>query len=58
MEVLLRWRDELGIIQAPGDFIGLAIELGLINDITLQILTETVAGPADIDELFGPDVSV
>jgi diguanylate cyclase (GGDEF)-like protein len=58
VEVLLRWRDELGIIQAPGDFIGLAIELGLINDITLQILAETVQALPDIDELFGPDVSV
>ena len=28
VEVLLRWRDEHGMIQAPGDFIDLAIELG------------------------------
>ena len=58
VEVLLRWRDELGVIQAPGDFIELAIELGLINEITLQVLNETVLAMPDIDEVFGPDVSV
>jgi diguanylate cyclase (GGDEF)-like protein len=58
VEVLLRWRDELGVIQAPGDFIELAIELGLINEITLQVLAETVRAMPDIDEVFGPDVSV
>lgn len=58
VEVLLRWRDEMGMIQAPGDFIGLAIELGLINEITLQVLNETVRTMPDIDEMFGPDVSV
>jgi len=58
VEVLLRWRDEQGMIQAPGDFIELAIELGLINEITLQVLAETVQAMPDIDEVFGPDVSV
>lgn len=58
VEVLLRWRDELGMIQAPGDFIGLAIELGLINEITIQVLNETVQTMPDIDEVFGPDVTV
>lgn len=58
VEVLLRWRDELGMIQAPGDFIGLAIELGLINEITLQVLSETVRTMPDIDDVFGPDVTV
>ncbi|SDA23487.1 diguanylate cyclase (GGDEF) domain-containing protein [Methylobacterium sp. UNC378MF] len=58
VEVLLRWRDELGMIQAPGEFIALAIELGLINEITLQLLTETVRAMPDIDEVFGPGVTV
>jgi diguanylate cyclase (GGDEF)-like protein len=58
VEVLLRWRDELGVIQAPGDFIGLAIELGLINEITLQVLSETVRAIPDLDALFGPEISV
>ncbi|MGH1574484.1 EAL domain-containing protein [Methylobacterium sp. P31] len=46
------------MIQTPGDFIGLAIELRLINEITLQVLAETVLAMPDIDEVFGPDVSV
>ncbi len=58
VEVLLRWRDELGVIQAPGDFVGLAIELGLINEITLQVLSETVRAIPDLDAMFGPDVTV
>lgn len=58
VEVLLRWRDELGIIHAPGDFIGLAIELGLINEITLQILSETIRSIHRIDEIFGVDVTI
>lgn len=58
VEVLLRWRDELGVIQAPGDFVGLAIELGLINEITLQVLAETVRAIPDLDAMFGPEVSV
>ncbi|MCJ2012393.1 putative bifunctional diguanylate cyclase/phosphodiesterase [Methylobacterium sp. J-076] len=58
VEVLLRWRDELGVIQAPGDFVGLAIELGLINEITLQVLSETVRAIPELDDMFGPDVSL
>ncbi|WP_426220096.1 putative bifunctional diguanylate cyclase/phosphodiesterase [Methylobacterium sp. NFXW15] len=58
VEVLLRWRDELGVIQAPGDFVELAIELGLINEITLQVLAETVRAIPDLDDMFGPDVTV
>lgn len=54
VEVLLRWRDDQGLIQAPGEFIGLAIELGLINDITFQVLAETVRLIGAIDERFGP----
>ena len=34
IEVLMRWRDEDGVIQVPGDFIGLAVELGLIDQLT------------------------
>ena len=34
VEALIRLRDEDGMIQGPGEFIGLALELGLINDLT------------------------
>ena len=58
LEVLLRWQDEQGIIQAPGDFVALAVELGLINDITFQVLAETMRSLRDIEEIFGPDVTI
>ena len=58
IEVLLRWRDEEGVIQAPGQFINLAVELGLINEIAFRMLTETVRSVPLIDETFGPDVSI
>lgn len=58
LEVLLRWRDEGGVIQAPGNFVDLAVELGLMNDITLQVLAETVSTMDLIDEAFGPEASI
>ena len=42
LEVLLRWKDEQGDIHPPGDFIDLAVDLGLINDITLEVLDQTI----------------
>ena len=38
VEALIRLRDEDGLIQAPGEFIGLAAELGLIDDLTYLAL--------------------
>ncbi len=58
LEVLLRWRDEQGIFHPPGDFIGLAVELGLINEITLLVLDQTVAALDDIDATFGAGTSI
>ncbi|SFM78485.1 putative bifunctional diguanylate cyclase/phosphodiesterase [Methylobacterium pseudosasicola] len=58
VEVLLRWRDEHGTIHTPGNFIGLAIELGLINEITLQVLSETIRSIPVIDDIFGTGVSI
>jgi diguanylate cyclase (GGDEF)-like protein len=57
-EVLMRWRDEDGIIQAPGDFIGLAVELGLIDELTHFILAETVTSIDRINETFGPNSTI
>jgi diguanylate cyclase (GGDEF)-like protein len=58
LEVLLRWRDENGIIRAPGDFIKLAIELGLMDEITMIVL-EQVIGQIDlIDDAFGPKATI
>jgi diguanylate cyclase (GGDEF)-like protein len=58
VEVLLRWRDEAGLIQAPGDFINLAIELGLIDEIAHLVLAETVRVMDRIDDVFGKGISI
>ena len=58
VEVLLRWRDEHGLIQAPGDFVGLAVELGLIDEIAHLVLNETMRVIGEIDAAFGPSVSI
>ncbi len=58
LEVLLRWRDEAGFIQPPGDFIALAVELGMINDISRMVLDETVSAIGDIDAAFGGGTTI
>ncbi len=58
LEVLLRWRDEAGFIHPPGDFIGLAVELGMINDISRLVLNETMAALDDIDAVFGSGTTI
>lgn len=58
VEVLLRWRDEQGVIQAPGSFVALAIELGLINEITHRMLDEIVASMDTLDSMYGPGISI
>ena len=58
VEVLLRWRDDRGLIQAPGDFVGLAVELGLINDIAMLVLDEAIRAVPEIDAVFGQGVTI
>ena len=58
VEALIRLRDEDGIIRAPGEFIGLATELGLIDDLTYLALGEIVGSMDLIDEAFGPATSI
>lgn len=58
VEVLLRWRDEQGLIQPPGDFVNLAVELGLMDEITHLVLAETVDGLDHINEAFGESCSI
>ena len=43
IEALVRLRDDEGVIQAPGTFINLAVELGLIDELTLLVLAEIVS---------------
>ena len=57
-ETLVRWRDDDGEIHPPGDFIGLAIELGLIDPITNFVLAEAVNSIARLDDAFGSETSI
>ena len=58
VEVLLRWRDDEGLIHPPGDFVNLAVELGLMDEITLLGLAETVDAVDRINEAFGPNSTI
>jgi diguanylate cyclase (GGDEF)-like protein len=58
IEVLLRWRDEQGVINPPGDFVNLAVELGLMDEISHFVLAETVAAMERIDAAFGPEATI
>jgi diguanylate cyclase (GGDEF)-like protein len=58
VEVLLRWRDEEGVIRPPGDFVNLAVEMGLMDDITRLVLAQTVDAIETIDEAFGADATI
>ncbi|RYE60600.1 MAG: GGDEF domain-containing protein, partial [Oxalobacteraceae bacterium] len=56
VETLIRLRNEEGVVQAPASFIDLAVELGLIDDLTHMVLEE-IRGSIDvIDEMFGKGV--
>ena len=57
-ETLVRWRDSDGEIHPPGQFISLAIELGLINPITNFVLTETLASMEKLDAAFGAGTNI
>jgi c-di-GMP phosphodiesterase Gmr len=58
IEALVRLRDDGGVIQAPGTFINLAVELGLIDELTHLVLAEIVKSIDRINETFGPNASI
>jgi diguanylate cyclase (GGDEF)-like protein len=58
LEALMRWRDEDGVVQAPGQFIALAVELGLIDDLTYLVLAEIMKSKEFLDETFGDDITI
>jgi len=57
-ETLVRWRDETGEIHAPGSFIGLATELGLIDPITHFVLAEAIGSIERLDQAFGAGTTI
>ncbi len=58
IEALVRLRDDEGVIQAPGTFINLAVELGLIDELTHLVLAEIVRSIDLINETFGPSTTI
>jgi c-di-GMP phosphodiesterase Gmr len=58
IEALVRLRDDDGVIQAPGTFINLAVELGLIDELTHLVLAEIVKSIDLINETFGARTSI
>ena len=58
VEALVRLRDDDGVIQAPGTFINLAAELGLIDELTHLVLAEIVRSIDLINETFGPAATI
>ena len=53
VEALVRLRNEHGLLQAPGTFIDLATELGLIDRLTHLVLDEIMGSIDQIDSMFG-----
>ncbi|WP_165405211.1 putative bifunctional diguanylate cyclase/phosphodiesterase [Bradyrhizobium genosp. SA-3] len=58
IEALVRLRDDEGVIQAPGSFINLASELGLIDELTHLVLAEIVRSIDLINETFGAEATI
>lgn len=58
IEALVRLRDDNGVIQAPGTFVDLAVQLGLIDDLTHLVLDEIVKSIDLINETFGAHASI
>src|SRR3984893_2879816 len=58
IEALVRLRNDEGVLQAPGTFINLAVELGLIDELTHLVLAEIMKSIDLINETFGPDTSI
>jgi diguanylate cyclase (GGDEF)-like protein len=58
IEALVRLRDDNGIIQAPGTFIDLAVELGLIDELTHLVLAEIMKSIDLINDRFGANCSI
>ncbi len=58
IEALVRLKDDRGEIQAPGSFIDLAVELGLIDDLTHLVLAEIMKSIDLVNDAFGKDTSI
>jgi diguanylate cyclase (GGDEF)-like protein len=58
VEALIRLLDENGEIHGPSSFVGLAVELGLIDDLT-HLAVGQIANSIDlINDAFGPQATI
>ncbi len=58
IEALVRLKDDRGEIQAPGSFINLAVELGLIDELSHLVLAEIMKSIDLVNDAFGKDTSI
>ena len=58
VEVLLRWLDEDDGLRAPSGLIDLALELGVMNEVSFQVLSETIDQIDRINEAFGAEATI
>lgn len=58
VEALMRWRDEDGIIQPPGEMLSIASELGLMDDVAQMVLEHTVGSVDRIREIYGDECTI
>jgi diguanylate cyclase (GGDEF)-like protein len=57
-EALVRWRDDDGELHLPGEFVGLATELGLIGQITNYVLDIVINSIDRLDAAFEGKTSI
>lgn len=55
-EALTRWVDARGKIQLPGEFMPLAGQLDLVDDITMLVVGDLMRKLPELDAMFGPMV--
>ena len=58
IEALVRLKTDSGAIQPPGSFINLAVELGLIDELTHLVLAEIMKSIDLVNAEFGKDTSI
>lgn len=58
IEALVRLQTDTGEIQPPGNFINLAVELGLIDELTHLVLAEIMKSIDLVNQEFGRDTSI
>jgi EAL domain-containing protein (putative c-di-GMP-specific phosphodiesterase class I) len=57
-ETLVRWIDDSGGIHPPSEFIAVANETGLIDQITWHVIDEAASSLERLDREFGSDTSI